>query len=303
VSSVDVVVVAYNSRETLRACVADLQAAADLNVIVVENASPDRCLEVVEDLDVTAIRLPTNVGFSGGCNAGWRRGSAPYVLFLNPDARIDAEALSRLVEVLERVPTAGVSAPQIREVDGSLDYSQRRFLDLKSTWSQALFLHRIFPRAWWAEGMVREEQRYATVTSAEWVSGACMLVRRSALEELNGFDDGFFMYCEDMDLCQRIRNLGLDVLFEPAAVVTHEGGASAPRSALLPVLTESRIRYAEKHFTRRRAVAARLGIAVGELTHALVSSGGNATRVGHLRSFRAAVRRRAGTAGLADRTA
>ena len=77
--------------------------------------------------------------------------------------------------------------------------------------------------------------------------GACVLVRRSVLEELDGLDEGFFMYCEDIDLCRRFRSSGYELVYEPARSSSHEGGASAPRASLLPVLAASRIRYARKH--------------------------------------------------------
>src|SRR6266511_3110398 len=137
--------------------------------------------------------------------------------------------------------TAGGVAPRIVHTDGTLDYSQRRFPRLRSTYAQALFLHRLFPRATWTDEVIREDEAYARRGSPDWVSGACMLMRRSVLEELNGLDEGFFMYCEDIDLCRRLRRAGYDLVFEPDARVLHEGGASAPRTSLLPVLASSRL--------------------------------------------------------------
>ena len=93
--------------------------------------------------------------------------------------------------------------------DGSLDFSQRLFPRLRSTYAQALFLHRVFPRATWTDELVRDEDAYARRGSPDWVSGACILVRRDALVELGGLDEGFFMYCEDIDLCRRLQVVGL----------------------------------------------------------------------------------------------
>jgi N-acetylglucosaminyl-diphospho-decaprenol L-rhamnosyltransferase len=98
-------------------------------------------------------------------------------------------------------------------------------------------------------------------------------------------DEGFFLYCEDLDLCKRVRDAGLDIRFEPDAVAIHEGGQSAPRSALLPVLAASRVRYASLHQPRQVALFERAGIALGALTHAVVSRGGRAARRGWLRAF------------------
>lgn len=282
----DVVVVSYNSRAYLRDCVEPLARDTDVLVVVVDNASSDGSLDVIADLPVVPVPLPHNRGFAHGCNAGWRRGDSPYVLFLNPDARMSSGALHRLVHVLEEDERIGAAAPRIVDGDGLLDFSQRRFPQPVSTYAQALFLHRLFPAAAWTDEVVRDEAVYSQRGAPDWVSGACILVRRSALEELAGLDDGFFMYGEDIDLCRRLRDAGYDIVFEPGATVVHEGGASAPRPALLPVLAASRIRYARKHGGRSAAFLERVGVALGALTHLVVARGGMATRAGHARSLR-----------------
>jgi GT2 family glycosyltransferase len=288
VTSVCVVVVSYMSRERLRACVEGLAGRPGLDVVVVDNASPDGSLEAVADLPVTSLQLDRNGGFAHGCNAGWRTGRGDYVLFLNPDAALAEDDLRRLASVLDAEPRVAAVAPRILQATGELDFSQRRFPRLRSTWAQAFFLHRLFPRALWADETVRRVEDYERPGSPEWVSGACMLVRRSALEELGGFDEGFFLYCEDTDLCRRLWAAGHEVRFEPSATAVHEGGASAPRPSLIPVLVASRVRYAGKHRGRAAALLERIGIAAGALTHSVVSSGGRAARAGHLRSLRRA---------------
>jgi N-acetylglucosaminyl-diphospho-decaprenol L-rhamnosyltransferase len=288
---VDVVIVSYNSRDRLRACVEPLLAAPSANVIVVDNASPDASLEAVRELPLTAIQLPHNGGFAHGVNAGWRAGSSPYVLLLNPDARIDERSIEALVLALEQDAGLGAAAPRIVDEDGSLDYSQRRFPRLRSTYARAFFLHRLFPSAPWTDELVRDEEAYARRGSPDWVSGACVLLRRKALEELDGLDEGFFMYGEDIDLCRRLRAAGYELLYEPAALVHHEGGASAPRAHLLPVLAASRIRYAAKHRSRAGALLERIGVALEAVTHVAVARGGIAARAGHARALRLAVTR------------
>jgi GT2 family glycosyltransferase len=289
-STVDVVVVSYNSREHLRRCLEPLAGTPGLNLVVVDSASTDGTLETVADLGADLVPLPENRGFAYACNVGWRRGQSPFVLFLNPDAHIDADAVQRLAAVGED-PAAGAVAPRILEADGSLDYSLRRFPRLRSTYAQALFLHRLFPRAEWTDELVRDETAYGEPATPEWVSGACVLVRRDVLELVGGMDEGFFLYCEDLDLCRRIRSAGFDVRYEPAATAVHVGGASAPRASLLPVLAASRARYARKHQPGHVALFERLGIALGALTHVVVSRGGRATRRGYLSAVGAALRR------------
>jgi N-acetylglucosaminyl-diphospho-decaprenol L-rhamnosyltransferase len=278
---VDVVVVSYNSSAKLRRCVEPLAGHDDVHVIVVDNASPDHSADVVADLPLTLIRLRTNRGFAHGCNVGLNAGAARYVLFLNPDAEITVESILVLANVLEANERIGAVAPRIVEADGALDFSQRRFPRVRSTLSQAFFLHRVFPRASWTDEVVRNVELYEEPHPVDWVSGACVLVRRAIAEQLNGFDEGFFMYCEDKDLCRRIWTAGYEVRFEPSATAVHIGGVSAPRSKLLPVMAASRIRYARKHFPKARALLERLAVMLLALTHMIVSRGGRSRRAGH----------------------
>ena len=291
VGSIDVVVVAYNSRDALRECVEPLCDRDGVAVTVVDNASPDDSLAAVAGLPVDAIRLASNGGFGHGCNVGWRRGHGDYVLFLNPDARIAADSLQRLAAVLEEDSDVGIVGPRIVDEDGSLEYSIRRFPRLSSTYAQALFLHRVWWRARWADEVVRDAQHYNAPSRTEWLSGACLLVRRSLLEVLDGFDERFFMYCEDKDLCRRAWTAGFVVRFEPAAEVVHVGGGggSGPRGELLPVLAVSRVRYARKHAGAVEAMAERVGVALSSLTHALLGRRGGTARRGHIRAFVAAL--------------
>jgi hypothetical protein len=286
---VDVLVVSYNSRDRLRACVEPLAALDDVRVIVVDNASPDGSLDAVVGLPVTTLPLRSNRGFAHGVNAGVAAGTSPYVLLLNPDTRMGPEALRLLVHVLEREPRAGAAAPRIVDEAGVLDFSQRRFPRLVSTYSQALFLHRIWPRATWVDDVVRDERAYERPGSPEWVSGACILVRRELLERLGGLDDGFFLYREDTDLCRRLRDAGYQIRYEPRAVVVHAGGASTPTGAHVPTLAASRVRYARKHRSRLAAALERGGVALSAATHVVLGAQGPAVRRGHLRSLRSAL--------------
>jgi len=291
----DVVVVSYNSRTHLRDSVVRLINSSNANVIVVDNASTDDSLATISDLPVRTVPRTTNAGFAAGCNEGWRAGGAPHVLFLNPDAILDERSLSTLVSALQANESLGAVAPRIEHPDGSLAWSQRRFPRLRSTYAQALFLHRIFPQKQWSDELIRDAAAYDHSGTPEWVSGACMLVRRAALEALDGWDESFFLYCEDIDLCRRLHDLGYGIRYEPLARAIHEEGASAGRGATLPLLAISRVRYAKKHRSRPYAALERLGIALGSLTHVFVSRGGLADRAAHGRALIAALSPHTGT--------
>ena len=283
------VVVAYKSADTLRGCVAPLAALPHVSVTVVDNASPDDSAETVADLPVQLIRAPRNGGFSYGCNLGSAGATAPYLLFLNPDARLDATALDALVAVLRDEPDTGLVAPRILDDDGSLSYSLRRFPRLRSTYAQALFLHRLFPRAAWTDELIRDEAAYEQPARPEWVSGACMLVRRDAYEEIGGFDESFFLYCEDTDLCARMWGSGRAVRYEPRALVHHVGGASSGAGETQAIAARSRVIYARKHESRRRARLEALGVALSEATHVVTSIRRPGSRRGHMAALRAAL--------------
>jgi GT2 family glycosyltransferase len=269
--SVDVVIVSYNSGDTLRGCVEPLAGEPGINVIVVDNASPEDPLSTIADLDVRTIRAPRNGGFSYGCNLGANAGTSEYVLFLNPDAVLSPDDLHRLVALLDAEPAIGCVGPKILGGDGEVLYSRRREPRLRTTLANALFLHRLFPRAAWADEMVRDRAEYERPGDAGWLSGACLCIRRTAFAEIGGFDESFFLYCEDADICVRLRAAGHAVRYEPSVVARHQEGSSAPRSALAAIHAKSRARYAQLHY---RPAAARLEaalLALSAVTHAIVA--------------------------------
>ena len=282
--TVDVVVVSYNSRETLRGCVSPLVSMPFVDVYVVDNASQDGALETIADLPVHVARQRENRGFAADCNRGWHAGSSRFVLFLNPDARLYEGSLCELVRVLDGDRRIGIVGPRILDRDGKVEFSQRHFPALRSTFAQALFLHRIFRRASWTDEVVRDLSDYDAPCSPDWLSGACLLVRRDVLRQIGGWDDSFFLYSEDTDLCRRARTAGFDVRYVPTATATHIGGQSSPRAGLLPLLAESRIRYARKHESGPKAFCQRIGIALCALSH-LAAARTSGMRKGHARAL------------------
>jgi len=246
-----VVIVSFEAREALLAALASLRAhvPVPMATVVVDNASTDGSAEAVRagHPDALVIANPENVGFARACNQGWRGSRAPGVLFLNPDAEVGPGTVEALLRALEARPDAGAVGPRTRSADGTIQVSTGPDLTPASEWRQRRLVRgvdRRDPRA-----LAEAEARHAREHEPDWVSGACLLARREALEAVGGFDEGFFLYEEDADLCRRMRLAGWRVVFTPAAEVQHGRGlsmAKARRRARLEY-HRSHLRYYRRH--------------------------------------------------------
>jgi hypothetical protein len=265
-------------------------------VIVVDNNSKDDTLETLADLPVKAIARGDNRGFGFACNAGWRAGNAPNVVFLNPDSRADPQSILKLAERLESDQRIGVVGPLIVDEQGRPQLSQRRFPSIRTSLAAAFFVPRIRPATRWSLD-IADAASYRVAGSPDWVSGACLAIRREVLDATGGFDERFFMYYEDMDLCRRARDAGFDVRYEPTSRVVHVGGASAPRTQLIPVMARSRLLYARKHGGRRGELLERFAAALHALTHLALTTQGIEARRGHLQALTQCINRRSTRSG------
>ena len=213
------------------------------------------------------------------------------MLLLNPDARLERAGLEALVALLDAQPRAGLAAPRILEASGELAYSQRRFPRLRSTFAQALFLHRLWPRADWTDELIRDRAAYELPASPDWVSGACMLIRRAALEQLGGLDEDFFLYCEDIDLCARLRDAGWSIQLRARGRGPPRGRGLGRRARSCTRCTRATVCcYARKHARHWTVALERMGVALGHATHALVAVARPPARRGHLHALREVLR-------------
>lgn len=233
-ADLDVVVVNYNAGEYLVRCLGSVFASAgdvSVAVVVVDNASSDGSARAAAGRfpDLRVIQNRENRGLSAALNQGIRATAAPYVLLLNPDAEITGGSLERLLKVARDHPRAGAVGPLIRNPDGSVYPSGRRFPAVGQAVGHALigplWPGNPFSRAYRMDDWDRTAER-----EVDWVSLACMLVPRAAFEDVGLFDEGFFLYAEELDFCTRLADRGWSVLFTPELEVTHEGGVSTGRS-------------------------------------------------------------------------
>lgn len=232
-AAVDIVIVNYRSYDELGRCLSALEAArhAFNRVTVVDHESDLSAAARVSGRFpwMTLVERTTNEGFATGVNLGVRStSSAPYVLLLNPDCVADGEAITGLVAFAEARPDAAVVGPRILNADGSVQGSARRFPGLSTLVAgRSSWLTRVFPNNPLSRWNLPGRADDTGAMPVDWVSGACMLVRRTAFEQVGGMDERFFLYWEDADFCKRLTERGWRVLFFPGVKVVHAGGRSS----------------------------------------------------------------------------
>jgi GT2 family glycosyltransferase len=251
------VLVSYRSRGLLLECLRALQGDAArtgiaLETVVVDNDSGDGTLEALA-ADFPGVRVIANrhnAGYARAVNQGLGATHAPYVLVLNPDCQVSPNALRALLDHMGGRPRVAIAGPRILNPDGSLEYSARSFPDHSTfLFNRYSLLTRLFPRNRFSRRYLLTDWDHASVREVDWVSGACMMVRRAAIKEVGGMDEAFFMFNEDVDWCRRMKQAGWSVTYEPAAVIVHHIGAS--RSRVAPRVVWGRhlgmIHYFHKH--------------------------------------------------------
>jgi GT2 family glycosyltransferase len=267
----DVVIVSYRSRELLRACLKALRAhspSVPMSIVVVDNASGDSTVEMVagEFPEVDLVPASRNLGFAAATNLGARRGSSPYLLALNPDTAITEGALDKVLAVLEDHPGVAVVGPRLLRQDLTLDHASRR--SFPTPLSALGHFTGIGRRAQSGRlGAYRAPEVESGPVDA--VNGAFMLMRRSAFEDAGGFDKGYWMYMEDLDLSYRLRQRGWLSWYEPSATVMHVKGGTVggPRPLRLNWHFHRGMgRFYRRHYAPQRSTAMNalvyLGIAV-----------------------------------------
>lgn len=271
------VVVNYEAGPWLTACIRSLFAdasAGEPELVVVDNGSHDGSVVALarEFPSVRVLTPETNLGYAGGVNRGTAVTSAPVVAVLNPDVEVEPGTAAAMLARLDREPDLAAVGPVVRNPDGSQYPSARTVPSAGDAVGHALF------------GLVRPSNRFtrryrqldvdpARPRDVEWLSGAAMWLRRSALESVGGWDEHYFMYMEEVDLCWRLRRLGWRVAYEPAGAVMHVQAVSTDRHPYRMIVRHHRsvYRFATKHWRGARRLlllpaavllAVRAGIAI-----------------------------------------
>jgi N-acetylglucosaminyl-diphospho-decaprenol L-rhamnosyltransferase len=226
--TVGAVVVNYNAGEYLLECVRSLRADGVADVVVADNSSSDGSDRALAASDANVVILPmgANLGFGTAANRGIAALRTDLVLLLNPDTLVEPGTVKVLADTLDREPRLAAVGPRIENLDGSLYPSVRTFPSITDAVGHA-FLGFVKPANRFTRRYRMLDWDHAQPRDVDWISGTCMLLRRSAFDAVGGFDEGYFMYVEDVDLCWRLWRAGWRVAYEPAGRVVHTIGVSS----------------------------------------------------------------------------
>lgn len=255
-----IIIISWNTKDLLARCLESVQTegggdrgAGAIETFVVDNASIDGSTEMVAGRfpSVRLIANRENVGFARANNQALSQATGDAILLLNPDAVLHPGALAALLDFLASHPQAAAVGPRLLNADGSLQPSCHPMLTPEREFWRLIFLDRLLPRATYPI------HRWDAVTPrrVEAIKGACLLLRRQALHQVGWLDDAYFMYTEEVDLCYRLSQAGWELWYEPAAVVTHFGGASAGQmpDEMVMQLYRSKVHFYRKFGGEARA--------------------------------------------------
>jgi N-acetylglucosaminyl-diphospho-decaprenol L-rhamnosyltransferase len=266
-----IVTVNYDSWPYTLRCIDSLYRTgyADFEVVVVDNDQEREPPEIPHP--VCLIRNTENVGFARACNQGVLASDGEYVVLINPDTLVEGNFFESLKAFFDRNPGAGVAGPRIVDGEGNLQLSARKELGFVSGFlGRTSLLTRLFPKNPLLRHLFPTTKKLSGPTVVDWVSGACMIIRRRVFEKIGPIDERFFMYFEDADLCRRAREAGWLIYYLPQVEVLHHTGASSrskPRAVWN--LHKSAFLYHRKHGHHGPLHLYSLLVAVGLFARAL----------------------------------
>lgn len=261
-----VVVVTHDTCDEVLGCLRTLAADAVDEIVVVDSGSCDGTAAAVRALapDVRLLELH-NVGFARAANAGLRACASEVSVVCNADVRFEPGAVTRLAEAVREDARIGAVGPLVRYPDGAVQASARRSPDLRTAIVHAA-LGRLVPDNPATRRYHDRDVPTDAARDVDWLSGCTIALRREAIESVGGFDPGYFLYVEDVDLSQRLRSAGWSLRFDPRAEVVHRVGASTSRHRLRCLVEHAR---SLDRYVRGRASGAPAGIAAFALRPAL----------------------------------
>ena len=254
------VVVNYEAGPLLTDCVASVLAdtsAGPVELVVVDNGSRDGSVAELQRAhpDVRVVRAPGNVGYARAANLGIAATRADIVAVLNPDTRLERGVAGALVDRVRAQGRLAAVGPRLKNLDGT-DYPSARSIPSTSVAVDARCARTVLADEPVHDAVPPTRRRPDAARLVDWVSGAAVWLRRDALDDVGGWDERYFMYLEDVDLCWRLRRAHWEIAYEPAGVVWHVQGASTARRPyrMLAEHHRSAWRFARRRYTGARAV-------------------------------------------------
>lgn len=252
-----VCIVNWNVRDDLANCLESLREGmrgVEGEIIVVDNASADDSVEMVRRRfpQVRLMVNDANLGFAGANVQAMHQAAGRYILLLNPDTLVPAGAMRELLDFAAAHPRAGVVGPKLVYGDGSLQASCRCFPTIQAALFRNTLLGGLFPHARASASYLMQDWDHSTVREVDWVSGACLLVKREAYEQVGDLDTGFYWGSEDVDYCWRVHKAGWKVVYTPSPVITHLVGRSTNQAVFRTIVRHHRSMYRlyAKHIAR-----------------------------------------------------
>lgn len=267
----NIVIVNWNSQLQLTACLRSLSKRGlpkGTSIVIVDNSQQSEIQEDIPDAPpFTILHSVKNLGFGGGCNLGAAQGHAPFILFLNPDILFPPGSIKKLIATIQAdtLPEqAGIIGVQLLNSDGSIQKNVARFPRFHQLFPRMVGLDRVFPKVF--KPHYDKEMNYDQNQLVDQVPGAFFLVKRALFETLDGFDERFFMYYEDVDFSYRAHLAGWNTFYLAEISVQHMGGGTTERikGRRLFYSLRSRVLYAGKHFGRVHAITLIFGILILE---------------------------------------
>lgn len=269
-----VVIVNWNTKDLLLQCVQSIYAntnVKDFDIWVVDNASSDNSVESLRSQfpDVHIIASDKNLGFAGGNNLALEKVTGKYALLLNTDTLVKQNAFDYLLAFMESNPKAGVAGPYLLNPDGSMQISCYPFPTLfREFWRMFHFdlAHPLgtYRMSAWDPACTRE---------VDSIQGACMLIRKTALDQVGLFDSSYFMYTEEIDLCYRLHQGGWSLFWVPESKVVHFGGQSTRKAAskMFLSLYQTKVQFFRKHYGKLAAILYKLILFFASLVRIILS--------------------------------
>ncbi len=262
-----VTICSWNTREDLRLCLESLRRVrgeVDFEVIVVDNASKDGSGAMVAEQfpEFRLLQQTENLGFCRGHNLALQERRGRDAMLLNSDTVVHPGALRALMEVRRARPEVGILGPKLKNPDGSLQFSCRRFPNPIAAAFRNTFLGRWFPQNKFTREYLMQDWSHDQLREVDWLSGAAMIVTHEVIEKVGVLDPNLFMFCEDVDLCKRAWEQGFKVVYVPTGEITHAIGRSTDQVAnkMIVRFHRSMLRYYTKHNLRESFVLLRPGL-------------------------------------------